>query len=98
VRIAEEKSARCSLCGRRTSGTQLTKHHLRPKSRGGRETAALCRTCHGRVHSTFSTRELADRFDTVEKLRRAPELQGYLKWIVRQKSTRQFRHRSPRRR
>jgi hypothetical protein len=50
------------------------------------------------VHATFSLKELATTYDTLEKLRAAPELARYLRWIARQQFTRQFRrHRASRR-
>ncbi len=87
------------LCERPTPAGHLTKHHLTPRSRGGTETVLLCRTCHGQIHAVFDNKELADRFDTLAKLRAAPELAGFLEWIRKQQASRQFHQTtSPRRR
>ena len=90
---------RCQLCQRPTVAAHLTKHHLTPRSLGGRETVLLCRTCHGQIHVLFENKQLAGEFDTLAKLRAAPQLASYLGWIRKQKPGRQFhRTTSPRRR
>ncbi len=90
---------RCALCNRPTAAVHLTKHHLTPRSRGGRETALLCRTCHGQIHLMFENKQLAADLDTLDKLRTAPQLATYLAWIRRQPPSRQFHATtSPRRR
>ncbi|UCG15490.1 MAG: HNH endonuclease [Phycisphaerales bacterium] len=84
---------RCGLCGRRTPRWQLSKHHVLPKSRGGRRSELLCKTCHGHIHALFSVKELERSYRTLDALRAASPLQGYLRWIRKQKPTRQFRRR-----
>jgi 5-methylcytosine-specific restriction enzyme A len=75
----------CELCEREVERT--TKHHLVPKSKGGRygATVALCQPCHKSLHHLLSNRELAKSYNTVEKLQAAPELQTYLEWIRKRK-------------
>jgi hypothetical protein len=62
-------------------------HHLVPKEEGGRHgpTVPLCQPCHTTIHLVFTNRELAQQFDTVEKLKAAPALQKYLTWIRNRK-------------
>ena len=67
---------RCGLCEREVSG--VSKHHLIPKSEGGRETVALCGACHKTLHSFFSNRTLANELHTLEALREEPEIARYL--------------------
>lgn len=78
----------CELCERDVE--VITKHHLIPKSKGGTlETSAdLCRTCHSTVHNRFSNQELALVYNTLESLKNAESMQGYLKWIKKQKRER----------
>lgn len=49
----------CELCGR---SARLTKHHKKKKDwKVGinlNHTAMFCRECHGKVHATFSEKEL----------------------------------------
>ena len=91
--MADERLQRCALCGRLTPVEHLSKHHVLPRSRGGRDTEPLCRTCHGHVHATFTNKQLETEYDTIEKLRNAPQMAAYLAWIAKQKPTRQFRRR-----
>ena len=71
----------CGLCERQVQ--QTTRHHLVPREEGGRygETVDLCQPCHSSVHRFLTNRELARQYPTVEALREAAELQGYLSWI-----------------
>jgi 5-methylcytosine-specific restriction enzyme A len=76
---------RCGLCERLVAST--SRHHLVPRAEGGRygETVDLCQPCHSSVHRFLSNRELARRYATVEALRQAEELQGFLHWVRRQR-------------
>ena len=78
----DDGKAACELCGRKVS--RRTRHHLRPRSEGGEDTAWLCPPCHRQVHALFTNRTLAAELDTLEKLRASPELRGYLSWVRNQ--------------
>lgn len=71
----------CALCERQVLKVSL--HHLVPRQKGGTHgpTIPLCQPCHSTLHATFSNRELALDYNTVEKLQAAPALQKYLSWI-----------------
>ncbi len=71
----------CQLCKREVSKT--TRHHLIPKQKGGKEkqVVELCKPCHKMIHATFTNSDLVQEYNTVEKLKNAPELQDYLEWI-----------------
>lgn len=73
---------RCELCGREVSG--VSRHHLLPLQKGGKYSATvlLCQPCHSTLHHTFTNTELAQKYNTIEKLKQAEELQHYLKWIA----------------
>src|SRR5215208_2160466 len=89
---------RCGLCGRPFVRPQLTKHHCLPKSRGGTpdDVELLCPQCHGMVHATYTNATLEALYPTLGRLRSAPELAGYLRWVRKQAPTRRKRNR-PRR-
>jgi hypothetical protein len=72
----------CALCQREVSA--VTRHHLIPKSEGGRETVDLCAACHKTLHAFFTNRTLSAELATIEALRREPELQSYLRWVRKQ--------------
>jgi 5-methylcytosine-specific restriction protein A len=79
----------CEFCGRTI---KTTEHHLIPRSRKRHEAgfgpvAQFCADCHRKVHATWDNKTLAKSYDMVDKLKAAPELQTYLKWIRKQPST-----------
>ena len=78
---AEEELLQCELCGRRVAF--VTKHHLIPKQKGGRGTPTvnLCQPCHTTLHHTFTNKELAKQFNTIEKLKASGRVSEYLEWI-----------------
>jgi 5-methylcytosine-specific restriction endonuclease McrA len=89
----------CSLCGRPFEKRQLTRHHCRPREKGGtsEDVELLCSQCHGMVHATYTNETLARLFPTIEKLRAAPELVPFLWWVRKQPPSRRKRN-HPRRR
>lgn len=84
----------CCLCGRPFPRRQLTKHHCLPRSRGGtqEDVELLCPQCHGMVHATYTNRTLASVYPTIDELRRAPELEKYLRWVRKQPPSRRKRN------
>ncbi|WP_294406432.1 HNH endonuclease [uncultured Clostridium sp.] len=71
----------CELCNRNVS--VITKHHLIPLEKGGKklDTIHLCPTCHTAIHSLFTNRELASRFNSLELIKRDIKIIKYLKFI-----------------
>ena len=96
----ELKPTPCGLCGRGFSKEDLTKHHCRPKSKGGtsEDVSMLCSQCHGMVHATYTNNTLAAVYTTLEELRAAPELTAFIKWVRKQPITRRKRNKERRRR
>ena len=96
----------CELCGRSVPRSVMTLHHLIPRQKGGKpeHRRSLCKPCHKQLHATFGNADLAKRYATLEQLRDAEPLQGFLAWIRKQKPERTFRtstsdaHRHARRR
>ena len=82
----EEPLHTCALCEREVR--EVTKHHLVPKSEGGREVVKLCHTCHKTLHSFFTNETLLKELHTVEDLRAEPEIARYLSWIRKQRDSR----------
>lgn len=83
----------CALCERTVAGVSL--HHLVPREEGGRHgpTVPLCQPCHSTLHLTFTNKELAQHFNTIDKLQQAPALQKYLNWIRTKRLERIANHR-----
>ena len=81
----------CGLCGHEYERRELTKHHLVPKSRGGRETELICRPCHAQIHAVYTEKELEREFDSLEALRAAPKLASWMRFIRKRKPTGKIR-------
>lgn len=88
----------CVLCERLFRRAQLTKHHCLPRQKGGsqEDVELLCSQCHGMVHATYTNATLAALYPTGAKLREAPELEAFLKWVRKQPPSRRKRN-APRR-
>jgi 5-methylcytosine-specific restriction endonuclease McrA len=84
----------CCLCERPFLRGQLTKHHCLPREKGGtaEDVELLCRQCHGMVHATYTNRTLAAMYPTLAKLREAPELEPFLRWVRKQPPSRRTRN------
>jgi len=70
----------CPLC-RRPLGEKREKHHLVPKSLGGRDMVTLHPICHRKIHSLFTDREIARDFATIDALRNHPEVARFVRWV-----------------
>ena len=83
----------CRLCDREVPRDLITLHHLRPREKGGKaeHRTPLCRPCHKQLHAVFSNSTLARSLDRIDLLKTAPQLQGFLTWIRKQKPDRNFR-------
>ena len=87
----------CPLCGRElVEGPSVNDHHLVPRSRGGKEKYALHRVCHSKIHSVFTENELAQIYNTFEKLRANDEMKKFIKWVRKQPPERVVRNRKMR--
>jgi len=78
----------CDLCEREVE--TLTKHHLKPKARGGSkgDTIDVCLSCKDMIHQLISNKELDRKYDTLEKLLANEKIQKYIKWISNKKKER----------
>lgn len=71
----------CPLCERVIPEDQTEKHHLVPKSKGGKVTVGLHRVCHRQIHAIFTDAQLAKTFSTIEALLQDPRMQKFVAWI-----------------
>ena len=71
----------CPLCDRMIPPAQADRHHLVPKSKGGRQTEFMHRVCHRQIHALLTEGELARQYATVEALLQHPELQAFVAWV-----------------
>ena len=73
----------CILCGRELGSESISRHHLIPKSRGGRysETILIHNICHQKIHSVFTEKQLKQEYNTVEALKGHEAIQKFIKWV-----------------
>lgn len=92
------EDAPCPLCGRAMrAGSVVDRHHLVPKSKGGRETVQMHRICHRKLHTVLSEGELARDYATPERLREHPAIAAFIRWIRRRPPEFDDRHRRTKR-
>lgn len=72
----------CPLCGRPLTEGTYNDHHLVPKSKKGKQTVRLHRLCHATIHATFTEKELAQRFNTIEALREHQAIAKFITWVA----------------
>ena len=75
----------CPICERELGTQNISKHHLIPKSKGGKDGATIMihNICHQKIHSLFTEKELSINYDTVEKLRASEEMEKFIKWVAK---------------
>lgn len=76
----------CPLCKRKLA-MPYDKHHLTPKSKGGRQTVYLHRICHSKIHSVFTRSELANNFFEIENIKKHPEIRKFIRWVSKKPSS-----------
>ena len=74
----------CPICDRPlVPGPSVDRHHLLPKSLGGRETLYVHRICHRKIHATFTERELEKHYNTPAALLANPDIVAFVTWVRR---------------
>jgi len=81
----------CPLCGR--DGVKMSDHHLVPRSRGGRDTEAICNDCHSQIHALYTNKRLEEEFGSVESLLSDESFQKFLKWVAKKPPGRRYKAR-----
>lgn len=72
----------CPICGREL-GEHADEHHLIPKLKKGKETVRLHVICHRKIHSLFSESELANYYNTIERLMENEDMRNFAKWVAK---------------
>lgn len=92
VPVRREESVLCALCGRQVPRAVITEHHLVPRERGGKpeHVVPMCRPCHGHVHALFDNKTLAASLNTLDALRRAPDVARFVRFIRKQDPAARF--------
>lgn len=73
---------KCPICEREMiDGPSIGRHHLMPKTFGGKETIEMHRICHRKIHSLLTDRELQHIYHTVQTLLQHEGIQKFVKWV-----------------
>lgn len=75
----------CPLCGR-PIGKVSSSHHLIPRSRKGKEQVELHPICHDKIHSVFTEKELAEYYNSVERLLESEAIRKFVAWVAKKPS------------
>jgi hypothetical protein len=62
-------------------GPSVDRHHLVPKTEGGRETVVMHRICHRKIHSVLDERALATTYADPEALKTHPDIAAFIRWV-----------------
>lgn len=79
--VAQAKVWHCQLCKR---PGRASKHHMIPRSRGGKATEKICTDCHDAAHAMFSNRELEREYNSIELLMGNVEFAKQVAFIAKQ--------------
>lgn len=87
------ESIPCILCGRQVPAALITEHHLVPREEGGtpEHKVPMCGPCHAHIHATYDNRTLAVALNSVDALRRDPDLLKFVRFIRKQNASSVFR-------
>lgn len=90
----------CSICG---ANSDLTEHHLIPKSIQNRKkikntnkeevtgkTIPLCFTCHSALHNMFTEKELSENLYSLELIQQNTQFNKFIKWKIKHKDDTYF--------
>ena len=75
-------SEKCPLCQRPLGSVNVDKHHLIPKTFGGKkETTLMHKICHRKLHSCLTEREMLNYYHTIERLLENEDIMKFVKWV-----------------
>ena len=77
----------CPLCGREMlEGSSVNEHHLVPKSLKGRDKINLHKSCHQKIHTIFTEKELQLKFNTIKEIKKNDEIKKFIHWVKKKDS------------
>lgn len=74
----------CPLCERELGDENIDRHHLVPKSKGGKVQELIHKICHRKLHATLTEKELAINYHTWASLKAHPEILKFIAWVKKQ--------------
>ena len=76
----------CPICKRTLGTINVDRHHLVPKTHGGKEMFEIHKICHRKIHATFTEKELEKKFHTWEELTSNEEIKKFVEWVQKKPS------------
>ena len=73
---------KCPIC-KRELGVVIDRHHLIPKTFGGKEQITLHKICHRKLHSAITEKEMEKWYNTIERILEHEEITRFVKWVAR---------------
>jgi hypothetical protein len=73
----------CPICDRPIGLQNVDRHHLVPKSKGGRDQYFVHRICHRKLHATFTGQQLEREFYTWELIKAHALFQTFIAWVAK---------------
>jgi len=73
----------CPLCSRPLGTVNVDQHHLIPKTFKGKDTEAIHKICHRKIHSIWTERELLNYYHTWDRILENEEIQKFVKWVTK---------------
>ena len=75
---------KCPICDRiMIDGPSIDEHHLVPKTFKGKEKVLMHRVCHRTIHATFTEREIANHYNTIDSILGDERIQRFVKWVAK---------------
>lgn len=84
----------CPICKRDTPEDCQEEHHLIPRAickrnkyaalpqlEKGNQTIMVCNDCGNQLHKLFNEKELADNYNTIDKILESPAIQKWVNWV-----------------
>jgi len=75
----------CVICKRELGKINISRHHLVPKSEGGKdgEIILIHNICHQKIHSFFTVKELKQELHSIDQLTSHEEMVKFIKWVAK---------------
>ena len=86
AQIEEKDIAKCPICDRELGEINVDRHHLVPKTHGGKEQFSIHRICHRKIHATFTEKELEKKYHTWDELRAHEDIKSFIAWVAKKPS------------
>ena len=81
--VVQKGPEKCPICDRELGDVNVDKHHLIPKTHGGKEKFLIHKICHRKIHATFTEKELEKKYFTWDELKSHEEIKKFIEWVAK---------------